>query len=256
MNLQKEIIPFIKYLAEESGKIIKRYYRTPVKVDIKHDDSPVTIADKKTEEFLRSEITKKFPGHGIIGEELGEKDSASEYKWVLDPVDGTKSFICGTPLFGTLISLLKNDNPILGAINLPVLNELLIGNNSNTTLNNKPVKVRACKNISDAVLLTTDFKSYGEYQSQKGLDNLISKVKIVRSWGDCYGYYLVATGYADIMIDPIMSAWDKMALIPIIKGAGGIITDIRGNDPVKGTSISAASAGIHAEVIRILNQGL
>ncbi len=256
MNLQTEIVPFIKYLADESGEIIKRYYRTPVKVDTKKDDSPVTIADKKTEEFLRNEIMKKFPEHGIIGEEFGEINPDTEYKWVLDPIDGTKSFICGTPLFGTLIALMKNDEPILGAINLPVLNELLIGDNLKTTLNDKHVKFRVCKNISDAVLLTTDFKSYGEYQSRKGLDNLISKVKIVRGWGDCYGYYLVATGYADIMVDPIMSIWDKMALIPVIKGAGGIITDIQGRDAVKGTSIAAASPVIHSEVIKILNQGL
>lgn len=255
MNSETEIIPFIKYLADESSKIIKRYYRTPIYVETKSDNSPVTIADKKTEEFLRTEIIKKFPGQGIIGEEFEDINTDSEYKWVLDPIDGTKSFICGTPLFGTLIALLKNDKPIIGAINLPILNELLIGDNSKTTLNDIPVKARECKNISDAVLLTTDFKSYGEYHSKEGLDNLIRKVKMVRGWGDCYGYYLIATGYADIMIDPIMSVWDMMALIPVIKGAGGIITDIEGKDTTKGTSIVASAAGIHSEVKRILNEG-
>jgi histidinol phosphatase-like enzyme (inositol monophosphatase family) len=254
MNIQTEIISFIKYLSLESGKIIKEYFRTPIDVDTKKDSSPVTIADKRTEEFLRYEILKKFPEHGIIGEELGEVNSEAEYKWVLDPIDGTKSFICGTPLFGTLIALLKNGEPIIGAINLPILDELLIGDNTQTTLNDTPVKVRECSDISEAVLLTTDIKSYGKYFPRAGLDNLIYGVKMFRSWGDCYGYYLLATGYADIMIDPVMSVWDSMALIPVIRGAGGTITDINGNDAVKGTSIAAAVPGTHSEVIKILSE--
>jgi histidinol-phosphatase len=254
MNLQTEFVPFIKLLASGSAKIIKSYYRMPLNVETKKDDSPVTIADKKTEEFLRDSIIKEFPEHGILGEEFGEVNPGAEFKWVLDPIDGTKSFICGTPLFGTLIALLKNNEPIFGAINLPVLNELLIGDNSKTTLNGQPVELRECRDISEAVLLTTDFKSYGEHHSKEKLEKLISKVKIVRGWGDCYGYYLVASGYADIMIDPIMSAWDRMALIPVIKGAGGIITDIKGDDPVKGTSIIAASKQIYPEVLRALNE--
>lgn len=253
MNLQTEIIPFIKYLSKGGAKIIKTYYRTPVTIEIKADDSPVTIADKKTEEFLREEISQRFPEHGILGEEFGEINPAAEYKWVLDPIDGTKSFICGTPLFGTLIALLKNNMPVIGAINLPVLDELLIGDNIKTTLNDNQVHVRKCDNVSHAVLLTTDIVSYGKYHSKKRLDNLISKVKMVRGWGDCYGYYLIASGFADIMIDPIVSPWDSMALIPVIKGAGGIITDIQGNDAVKGTSLVASLTEIHHEIIKILN---
>jgi histidinol phosphatase-like enzyme (inositol monophosphatase family) len=253
MKPQNNLNSFIKHLASGSGRIIKSYYRTPINVDTKEDNSPVTIADKKAEEFLRESIMKEFPDHGIIGEEFGETNPGAEYKWVLDPIDGTKSFICGTPLFGTLIALLQNGSPVLGVINFPILDELLIGDNTAAALNDEPVKVRKCPDISDAVLLTTDIKSYEAYQSRKALDNLISKVKMLRGWGDCYGYYLVATGYADIMIDPIMSVWDIMALIPVIKGAGGIITDFKGNDPARGTSIVAASSFIHSEVIEVLN---
>ncbi len=256
MNLQTEIVPFIKYLSKESGKIIINYYRTPIKIDTKKDNTPVTIADKKTEEFLREEITKRFPGHGILGEEFGETNQDAEYKWVLDPIDGTKSFICGTPLFGTLIALLRNNKPVIGAINLPILNELLIGDNFKSTLNDNEVHVRGCTDLSQAVLLITDFVSYGDYYSKSGLENLISHVKMIRGWGDCYGYYLVATGYADIMIDPIVSPWDSMALIPVITGSGGIITDINGNDAVKGTSLVASVSGIHKNIIKILNAGL
>lgn len=253
MKIPEDLLPFIKHLADESGKIINSYYRVPVTVENKADNSPVTIADKKAEEFLRESILKEFPDHGILGEEFGETNPDAEYKWVLDPIDGTKSFISGTPLFGTLIALLQNNQPVLGAINFPVLNELLIGDNNSTALNGETVKVRECPDISQALLLTTDFKSYEVYQSRKALDSLISKVKMVRGWGDCYGYYLVATGYADIMLDPIMSVWDTMALIPVIKGAGGQISDYKGNDPAKGTSVVAASPAIHSEVIKVLN---
>jgi myo-inositol-1(or 4)-monophosphatase len=253
MKSQNDLISFIKYLASGSGRIIENYYRVPINVDIKEDNSPVTIADKKAEEFLRESIMKEFPAHSILGEEFGESNPGAEYKWVLDPIDGTKSFISGTPLFGTLIALLQNDQPVLGAINLPVLNDLLIGDNKSTALNDKTVRMRECDDISQAVLLTTDFKTYETYQSRKALDNLISKVKMVRGWGDCYGYYLLATGYADIMIDPIMSVWDTMALIPVISGAGGLISDYNGNDPAKGISIVAASPGIHTKVIEVLN---
>ncbi|MCX7797139.1 MAG: histidinol-phosphatase [Melioribacter sp.] len=243
---------FIRLLANESQKIILQYFRKEISIETKEDFSPVTIADKKSEEIMRELIIKEFPEHGIIGEEFGNINPEAEYKWVLDPIDGTKSFICGTPLFGTLIALLRNNQPLLGAINLPVLNEFLIGDNETAYLNDIRVNVRSCKDISSAVLLITDYLSFEKYRNIKALNNLIKKVKLFRNWGDCYGYYLVATGYADIMIDPIVSLWDFMALIPIIKGAGGIITDYYGNDPTKGNSIVATGGIIHNDVIKML----
>jgi myo-inositol-1(or 4)-monophosphatase len=225
-----------------------------VNIEHKEDNSPVTVADKNAEEEMRKAIIKEFPEHGIIGEEFGSYKEDAEYKWVLDPIDGTKSFICGVLSFGTLIALLKNDEPILGVINQPILNEYLIGDNKTTFINNKPTSVRNCKDISEAVLLTTDHINIEEYQNLEKFEKLIRKVRLYRSWGDCYGYYLLATGFADVMIDPIMSFWDTMALIPIIKGAGGVITDYYGDDPVKGNSIIAASPGIHSQVIKCLNE--
>jgi myo-inositol-1(or 4)-monophosphatase len=225
-----------------------------VNIEHKEDNSPVTVADKNAEEAMRRAIIKEFPEHGIIGEEFGSYKEDAEYKWVLDPIDGTKSFICGVLSFGTLIALLKNDEPILGVINQPILNEYLIGDNKTTFINNKPTSVRNCKDISEAVLLTTDHINIEEYQNLEKFEKLIRKVRLYRSWGDCYGYYLLATGFADVMIDPIMSFWDTMALIPIIKGAGGVITDYYGDDPVKGNSIIAASPGIHSQVIKCLNE--
>jgi myo-inositol-1(or 4)-monophosphatase len=139
-------------------------------------------------------------------------------------------------------------------INQPVLNECLIGDNKTAKLNGVIVKVRNRNVLSDSVLLTTDHLDIQKYQDMNKFNDLIQKVKLYRNWGDCYGYYLIATGFADIMIDPIMSIWDSMALIPVIRGAGGTITDYHGNDPVAGKSIIAAgSAKIHKEVIKILN---
>mgnify|MGYP001580001672 CR=1 FL=1 len=253
MHELNEFRQFSKWLADESGKIIKYYWRTGINVENKPDQSPVTIADKKAEEFMREMIMKKFPNHGILGEEFGEHNPNAGYKWVLDPIDGTKSFICGTVTFGTLIALLKNGEPILGVINQPILNEFLIGDNHATELNGKKVQVRESNNLSDAVLLTTDQLSIEKHRNIKNFDNLVHKIKLYRQWGDCYGYYLVATGYADIMIDPIMNVWDLMALIPIIRGAGGTITDYHGNDPLKGNSIVATGGVLHKEVIELLN---
>ncbi len=248
-----ELKKFAHYLSKLSSDIIKLYFRTDIKVDNKDDNSPVTIADKKAEEKMREAIMKEFPDHGIIGEEFGNLNKGTEYKWVLDPIDGTKSFISGALSFGTLIALLRNNEPILGVINQPILNEFLIGDNKTTLINNKPSSVRSCKDISEAVLLTTDHIIIEEHQNLDKFEKLIRKVKLYRNWGDCYGYYLLATGFADVMIDPIMSFWDTMALIPIIKGAGGIITDYQGKDPVMGNSIIAASPGIHLQVVKILN---
>jgi myo-inositol-1(or 4)-monophosphatase len=249
----EEFTSFFRLLANESSDIIKRYFRTSINVENKADLSPVTIADKLAEEKMRQLIGKEFPAHGIIGEEFGNEKSVAEYVWVIDPIDGTKSFISGALSFGTLIALLKNGKPIIGVINHPILNEFLIGDDKNCLLNGKKVQVRKCSEISQATLLTTDHLNIGKFKNQKRFDKLTNEVKLYRNWGDCYGYYLLVTGYADIMIDPIMSIWDSMALIPIVNGAGGMITDYEGNDPVLGNSVVASNKEIHSEIIKLLN---
>jgi histidinol phosphatase-like enzyme (inositol monophosphatase family) len=244
---------FCEKLTEVSGKNIRKYFRNEIKIETKSDSSPVTIADKSTEEKLREMIMKEYPDHGILGEEFGKFNEKAEYQWILDPIDGTKSFVCGAVTFGTLIALLKKGKPVLGVFHQPILKEFLIGDNKQTYLNDKLIKVKDVKKIEDAVLLTTDHLGIEQYQSLTKFEKLMRKVKIYRQWGDCYGYYLVASGFAQIMIDPIMNIWDSSALIPIIKGAGGIITDYQGNDAIKGKSIIASTPNIHEEVIKILN---
>lgn len=253
MSELKEFKDFSRILSVESGKVIKKYFRTSLNIESKADNSPVTIADKKSEEIMRELITKYFPDHGILGEEFGEQNKNAEYKWILDPIDGTKSFIHGMITFGTLIALTRNGNPILGVVNQPVTGELLIGDNNTANLNGESVSVSENNSLDSALLLTTDYLNIEKYQDMEKFTKLMHKVKLTRTWGNCFGYYLVATGKADIMIDPIMSIWDSAALIPIIKGAGGIITDYQGNDPIKGKSIVAASKNLHSIVINILN---
>lgn len=256
MNYKKEFEPFFRLLAEESGAIIRKYFRTGVQTETKLDDSPVTIADRSAEEKIRELIMKEFPEHGILGEEFGIHNDGAEWQWILDPIDGTKSFICGTVTFGTLIALTRSGKPVLGLINQPVLNEFLIGDNNSAELNGVPVKVRNTGNLNQAVLLTTDHLNIAKYRDITAFENLMKNVKIYRNWGDCYGYYLLATGYADIMIDPIMHLWDTMAVIPVVKGAGGVITDYYGGNAETGDSVLASSPALHPEVLSYLRAGI
>ena len=246
--------PFIQQLCEASATVIKPwYFNLDVEIDIKSDDSPVTIADRRAEEALRDLIKKTYPSHGIIGEEFGEENTGADYVWELDPIDGTKTFISGCPLFGTLICLLYQGRPVLGAVNLPALNQLFIGDGQETTVNGSTVKMRTMDNLFQATLLGTDIMHFKEFQPASDVNKLIESVKLFRTWGDCYGYTLLAAGWADIMLDPIMNPWDINPLIPIIEGAGGKITDWHGGEVVNGESCIAANKVLHPLVVEILN---
>ncbi len=241
-------------MSEKSGDIIRSYFRTKIEIDQKKDESPVTIADRTAEQIMREIVRKRFPDHGVIGEEYGAENPDAEFVWIFDPIDGTKSFIHGAMEFGSLIALKHGGEVILGAFHQPIMRQLVIGDGQTTRCNGEPVSMRPCKSLAEATLLTTDHLNVEKYQDIKKFETLMHKVKLYRNWGDCFGYYLLATGFADIMIDPIMNIWDSAAIIPIITGAGGIVTDYHGNDPVTGESIVAAAKQIHAEVIGVLNQ--
>ncbi|HEU5077703.1 MAG TPA: histidinol-phosphatase [Opitutaceae bacterium] len=245
---------FIVELAEKSGDFIRPYFANhDLAVETKADASPVTVADRGAEELLRKLIAQRFPEHGVIGEEHGNHRADAEFVWVLDPIDGTKSFMSACPLFGTLIALMHRGQPILGAIHQPILRQLMIGDGRTTELNGQRVRIReSTTKLADATLLTSDTLNLGKYQNAAASDRLTRAVKLYRTWGDCYGYLLLASGWADIMIDPIMNPWDIAALVPIVRGAGGVITDWRGQDPVNADSIVAATPALHAEVIRVL----
>ena len=243
---------FLGSVAKESAAIIRKYFRQRFGVEEKSDASPVTIADRLTEERIRSMIEAEFPDHDILGEEFGATDRGSRYRWVIDPIDGTKSFIHGGFDFGTMVALLHDGCPVLGMVNQPILSDLCIGDNETATLNGEPIHTNEETPLSEAVLLMSEPYSVGEYQDAAGYNDLTTRVKMCRSWGNCFGYTLLASGLAHIMIDPIMSPWDIMAVVPIIRGAGGEVSDYQGNAPEKGKSLVAATRTLHQTVIRML----
>jgi myo-inositol-1(or 4)-monophosphatase len=251
---ERELIDFLRLLAEKSGEVIRPFFANPdLKVELKADQSPVTIADRRAEEVMRGLIKERYPDHGIIGEEYGDKNTDAQFVWALDPIDGTRPFTAGCPLFGTLICLLEEGEPKIGAIHNPVLSQLMIGNNLTTTLNGRSVEVGNTTELAEARLLTCNVDAPAEYQDGEKWEALRAATADTFTWGDCYGYLLLAAGGADIMVDPTMNPWDLLALIPVIRGAGGVISDWHGNDPVKGNSIVAANPVLHPQVIKVLN---
>ncbi len=253
--LSEKIQPFMQTLAKKTEPVIVSHFANPdLKIEFKADETPVTHADRVAEKVMRDHIRKHFPKHGIIGEEYGEENPDAEFVWVLDPIDGTKSFAAGCPLFGTLIALLHEGQPIAGAINQPVLRQFCYGDGQRSLLNGREVKMRYTPQLKDAILLATDLRDVYRHQQGRPFEKLIESTALFRTWGDCYGYLLLAGGWADIMLDPILNPWDYMALMPIIRGAGGVITTWQGNDPLGGQSIVAASRYIHGRTIEILNE--
>ncbi len=242
-------------LARASGAYILPLYRQPgLAVETKADASPVTIADRGAEELMRARIAQRFPDHGILGEEFGPERADAEFVWVLDPIDGTKAFVTGLPLWGTLIALLHRGQPVLGCIHQPVLGQLLVGDGGTTTLNDRPVRCRATRTIEEATLLTSDPINPHTHRNGVAYEGLIRRAQLVRTWGDCYGYLLLATGWADLMLDPIMNPWDIAALVPIVRGAGGVISDWNGGPPYPADStLAAATPELHAAALRALH---
>lgn len=245
---------FMSELARASGEFIRPHFGDPtLAVERKADATPVTVADKGAEELMRRLIAQRYPTHGIIGEEHGAERGDSEFVWMLDPIDGTKSFITGVPLWGTLIALLHQGQPVLGCIHQPALQQLVIGDGTTTTLNGAPVRCRPTTRLADATLLTCDWLTPAQYQDAAAFDRLAKSAKLCRTWGDAYAYLLLATGWADVVVDPVMNPWDIAALVPVIRGAGGVITDWSGGPAYPASStVAAATPELHAAALAIL----
>ncbi len=248
-----EIRSFLRQLARASGELIADFYgRNSVGVEIKSDATPVTEADRGAEKLLREMILSAYPHHGVIGEELGRINEDSDYQWVLDPIDGTKSFLHRVPLFVTLIGLMYRGRPIAGAIHQPITGMLCIGADGSTTLNEAPVRVRKVRSIQEASVLSSGYEFARQGWESAGFTKLRQEARMFRTWGDGYGYMLVASGIADIMLDPKMAIWDLAALIPVIEGAGGTITGWDGGDPLKSLSAVASCGEFHKDIIALL----
>ncbi len=240
---------------EAAGVILPRFGRAELEVDRKGDDSPVTEADREAEARMRELIEAGFPDHGIIGEEHGAVREGAEFVWVLDPIDGTKSFITGVPLFTTLVALLHRGRPLTGAIYQPVLDQLMLGDGRRTTLNGREVRAHPARPLAEATLLTSDPADPRLRADGARWDELVAAVRLYRSWGDAYGYLLLAAGFADIMVDPVLEVWDVAALLPVLAGAGVKATGWRGGDPMEERSLVAARPELHAAVMRALGTG-
>ncbi|VVB09676.1 unnamed protein product [Arabis nemorensis] len=230
-------------LADASGEVIRKYFRKKFDIVDKDDMSPVTVADQMAEEAMVSIIFQNFPNHAIYGEEKGWrcKEESADYVWVLDPIDGTKSFITGKPVFGTLITLLYKGKPILGLIDQPILKERWIGmSGRNTKLNGEEISTRSCLKLSQAYLYTTSPHLFSE-EAGKAFARVRDKVKMPLYGCDCYAYALLASGFVDLVIESGLKPYDFLALVPVIEGAGGTITDWNGNSLLWKASSSAVA---------------
>ncbi|MBI4569211.1 MAG: inositol monophosphatase family protein [Planctomycetes bacterium] len=249
-------VPFAEELADAAGEIARRYFREPaLGVDAKADGSPVTRADREAEAAMRDRIARRFPTHGVIGEEHGESNPGAEFRWVLDPIDGTKSYVLGIPMFATLIALLHGADPILGVIDQSVLRHRAIGDNRRATVNGRAVHVRPCDDPREAALLTPDHWSGEAFQPRTaaGFDRLTRAARVYRCIGDGYAYSLLAAGFVDAVVDPVMNLWDLAALLPVVRGAGGVITSWEGGEPLAGRSAVAAGPLLHHKIMATLH---
>ena len=242
-------------LADTAGTVIRPYFRTALKIDDKPDLTPVTVADRAAEQAMRSIIEARLPAHGIIGEELGRLRDDAEFVWVLDPIDGTKSFISGVPLFGTLIALTRGGRPILGVIDQPVLRERWLGAEGRaTTLNGAPIRCRGCPELAAATLFATTPDMFHGADAA-AFARVSAAAKLTRFGADCYAYGLLAAGFIDIVIEASLKPYDFSAMIPIVEGAGGIATDWHGDKLGLGSDGRIVAAGdrrVHAAALTLL----
>jgi inositol-phosphate phosphatase/L-galactose 1-phosphate phosphatase/histidinol-phosphatase len=251
-----EAAAFAGRLADEAGTVALRYFRQPVAVETKADASPVTRADREAERVMRSLIEAEYPDDGIVGEEHGRTRDGARRQWVLDPIDGTRSFVTGVPLFGTLIALAVDGALVVGVIDQPVTRERWVGiAGAATTLNGAPVRGRACPSLAAATLSTTGdefLEGPGEYEA---FSRVRARAGAFRRVPDCYGYAMLASGFVDVVVEAGLKTWDLAALKPVIEGSGGVITDWSGRPldlASDGRIVAAGDPACHAQALEAL----
>lgn len=247
---------FAGELAEAARPIIRQYFRTGIVVDIKADDSPVTVADRTVEKTLRALIEDRFPDHGIAGEEFGPKNLDAEYVWSLDPIDGTKAFITGRPTFGTLIGLLRNGVPVLGLIDCPILDERWVGGPEiGTSLNGGPLMAPVSKPLEKAILTATSPDMFDALETPR-FAALKDSCGLTLFSGDCHNFGLLALGTIDLVVESSLSDYDYLAPAAVIAGAGGMLTDWSGAPVALGSTtriVAARDPALHAAAVAILS---
>ncbi|MEE3233724.1 MAG: inositol monophosphatase family protein [Candidatus Latescibacterota bacterium] len=240
-------------VAWQAGKIIMRYFGTGVSPDWKTDNSPVTIADREAEELIRKLILNSFPDDGLIGEEFGNKESNSGYTWLIDPIDGTKSFVQGVPLFGVLLARQGPDGVDLGCVYMPALDEMIwAGRGHGCWWDGRRARVSDVSKLEDSCICFTSSLSFAQNSRKDEWEKLSKASRLVRGWGDCYGHILVATGRAEASFDPVMNPWDCGPLLPIMEEAQGTFTDWNGKATVDGKDAFSTNGHIFEEVIGLI----
>jgi inositol-phosphate phosphatase/L-galactose 1-phosphate phosphatase/histidinol-phosphatase len=256
-NQSQTITQFIHDALAIASKIALQYFRQPVSVEVKPDDSPVTIADREIELALRKMINERYPDHGIFGEEFGAENEGSLYTWVLDPIDGTRSFITGMPTFGTLIALLVNGEPVLGAIDIPAQNERWLGGRGiPAECNGESCTGSQCEQLKNCRMVATSPDMFSADELGK-FRQLLDHIAFYRYGGDCYNYALLASGHIDLVVEADMKAYDFCALVPVVESAGGCISDWQGNALTmlsNGQVLASATPLLHRRVLDLLNQ--
>ena len=249
--------------AREAGGVILPHFRNDIAVHNKNTDGaydPVTIADKAAEAIIRAGIAKRFPTHGIFGEELGHRSGAG-LTWVIDPIDGTRAFVTGMVHWGVLIALFDGATPVLGVMYQPFTDELFVGTNDRANYRRgaleRSLKVRPCASVAEAVLASTSPQVFGTAEEQAGFRALRRRARLTRWGGDCYQYCMLAMGYVDVAVEAGLQPYDVQALMPIIRGAGGIMTTWDGGDAsMGGRVIASGDARVHREAMALLNDGM
>ncbi|HWW74423.1 MAG TPA: inositol monophosphatase family protein [Pyrinomonadaceae bacterium] len=251
----KEILDFAVEAARGAGEITLKYFRGEVETRLKGKDNFVTRADLEAEEFLRRRIAERFPEDAVIGEEGGESAGTSVRRWIIDPIDGTYSFVHGVPFYGVLLGCEMDGDPAVGVINVPALGEIVYAAKGlGCFWNGEPARVSRTEKLEDALLLATDFGSCARYGFGAAAAELQQKAAMRRTWGDCYGYVLVATGRADVMLDPAMNVWDCAALLPVLEEAGGTFTDWQGLRTIHSGNAVATNGALFDEVMQIIKE--
>ncbi len=249
----RELLDFAVEIARGAGQITLKYFRKSPQTDKKSDGSLVTVADREAEAHLRKRIRDRFPEDSVLGEEEGESKGTSERRWIVDPIDGTFAFVHGVPFYGVLIGLEIGGQPSVGVVNIPALNEIVYAASGLGCFSNgDPVRVSSTSSLEESLLLCTDFTACHRYGFGSAIEELQRGSKSSRTWGDCYGYVLVATGRAEVMLDPVMNIWDCAALLPIVEEAGGTFTDLDGARTVNGGNAVATNGLLFAEVMSMI----
>jgi myo-inositol-1(or 4)-monophosphatase len=239
-------------IAKKGGDRTLNYFNKSFDVERKSDDTPVTVADRESEIMMREEIMSRFPEHGIVGEEYDDYNPESSVQWILDPIDGTKSFIHGVPLYTTLIGVVVDSEPVIGIIYVPALDELCeAAQGKGARLNGETCSVRSCDDLSEASFMSTDTYTSAGLGYGDAFDTLVERTRIHRTWGDAYGHLLVATGRADLMFDPILNIWDAAPLLTVLQESGGIFCDTDGNETIESGNGFSCSRELLPEVLEV-----